>query len=106
MVRMQDTDHRALAAGLLPVVLRAGALEMAYFRSDVAVERKNDDSPVTAADRDAEELITAALARLCPEIPVIGEEAASAGVAPETVIAGVVDGHDMGDLLMNCGPCP
>ena len=81
---MNDAEHRALAVALLPVVLRAGALELEYFRTDVAVERKNDDSPVTAADREAEELITTALTRLYPDIPVIGEEAVSAGQIPQT----------------------
>ena len=81
---MQDAEHRALAGGLLPAVLRAGAVELGYFRNGVAVETKRDDSPVTAADREAEELITAALARLRPDIPVIGEEAVSAGITPQT----------------------
>ncbi|MGI9411286.1 MAG: 3'(2'),5'-bisphosphate nucleotidase CysQ [Hyphomicrobiaceae bacterium] len=80
---MQDSEHRQLAAGVLPIVLSAGAVVMSYFQSSTAVETKADASPVTAADREAEELIAAGLARLQPDIPVIGEEAASLGKLPK-----------------------
>lgn len=81
---MRNDEHRALAAALLPVVLRAGAVEMEHFHNDVVVEKKRDDSPVTVADREAEEIITQALSELHPQIPVVGEEAVSAGILPET----------------------
>ena len=79
---MQDSEHRQLAAGVLPIVLRAGAVVMSYFQAATTVETKADASPVTAADREAEEVIEAGLARLQPDIPVIGEEAASLGNLP------------------------
>lgn len=79
---MRDAEHKTLAENVLPVVLRAGAAEMRHFRQGVDVETKNDDTPVTAADREAEDLITAALAELHPDIPVVGEEAASVGQLP------------------------
>lgn len=79
---MQDKDFRALAESLLPVVLRAGAIELAHFHSALDVETKPDASPVTAADREAEAVIEQALAEICPDIPVIGEEAASEGRLP------------------------
>jgi 3'(2'), 5'-bisphosphate nucleotidase len=72
----------ALADALLPAVLEAGALEMRYFRNGVAVHSKSDLSPVTAADREAEAIILAALHTITPHIPVIAEEAASAGNIP------------------------
>jgi len=80
---MQDDAHKALAEALLPVVLRAGAIELDYFRNGVEVETKDDNSPVTAADREAEAVIDEALARICPDIPIIGEEAASEGRLPQ-----------------------
>jgi 3'(2'), 5'-bisphosphate nucleotidase len=49
----------------------------------VAVERKADESPVTAADRQAEEIILEGLARLAPGVPVIAEEAVTAGHVPD-----------------------
>lgn len=68
---------------LVPTIWEAGALVMRVYASDFLVESKSDDSPVTQADQLAEELITQALHRLTPEIPVVGEEAASAGYMPE-----------------------
>lgn len=70
---------RGLAAALLSPILAAGRIEIAYQRSGVAVERKADRSPVTAADREAEAVLVAALAAIAPGIPVVAEEAAAAG---------------------------
>jgi 3'(2'), 5'-bisphosphate nucleotidase len=75
-------EFAALADALLPAVLEAGALELRYFRNGVAVDHKSDQSPVTAADREAEAIIVAALQRIAPNIPVVAEEAASAGIFP------------------------
>jgi histidinol phosphatase-like enzyme (inositol monophosphatase family) len=52
----------------------AGRLTLEYFRRDVAVERKLDSSPVTAADRGAEELLRARLADAFPGDGILGEE--------------------------------
>jgi 3'(2'), 5'-bisphosphate nucleotidase len=73
---------KALAEGLLSVALAVGRLQMSYFRAGVAVETKADDSPVTVADRRSEEIILEALARLAPGVPVIAEEAVTAGRIP------------------------
>ncbi|MEM8973552.1 MAG: 3'(2'),5'-bisphosphate nucleotidase CysQ [Pseudomonadota bacterium] len=81
---MTDAEHFELASALLPVVLQAGQIELGYFGSNVEIASKSDSSPVTAADQEAEEIITQALADICPDIPVIGEEAASAGQVPIT----------------------
>lgn len=71
-----------LAEALLPAVLAAGRIEMAHFADGVTVEQKSDNSPVSIADREAEEIIVAALTELVPSIPVIAEEAASEGRLP------------------------
>jgi 3'(2'), 5'-bisphosphate nucleotidase len=65
---------------LVPIMQAAGAVVMRVYRSDFDVTTKTDDSPVTQADQMAEDLITRALTELTPEIPVVGEEAASAGL--------------------------
>jgi 3'(2'), 5'-bisphosphate nucleotidase len=75
-------EFAALADALLSAVLKAGNLEMRYFRNNVAVDLKSDSSPVTAADREAEAIIVAALQRAAPGIPIVAEEAASAGRIP------------------------
>ena len=73
-----DIDHTALAEALLPAVLAAGRLEMGYFTGGVAVESKAD-CPVTAADREAEAILVAALHEAAPGVPVVAEEAAAGG---------------------------
>jgi myo-inositol-1(or 4)-monophosphatase len=52
----------------------AGRLTLEYFRSDLEVERKADASPVTVADRRAEELLRATLASTFPDDGILGEE--------------------------------
>jgi len=53
----------------------AGRLVMEHFRrSDLAVERKEDDSPVTVADRGAEEHLRRCIAEAFPEDGIFGEE--------------------------------
>ncbi len=53
----------------------AGRLTLEYFRrDDLAVERKEDDSPVTVADRKAEELLRQTIAAAFPDDAILGEE--------------------------------
>ena len=80
---MADIDHLRLANGLLPAVLEAGRIEMQYYDSDLKVEHKDDKSPVTQADREAEVVLLRALADLMPDIPVVAEEQVAAGCIPE-----------------------
>jgi 3'(2'), 5'-bisphosphate nucleotidase len=80
---MQASEMRGLAEGLLEVAQAAARALMAHFGTGVEVERKADHSPVTAADRQAEEIILAGLARLAPGIPVIAEEEVAAGRIPD-----------------------
>ncbi|MCX5480946.1 3'(2'),5'-bisphosphate nucleotidase CysQ [Kaistia geumhonensis] len=77
----------ALAEALVPTVLAAGAAVMEIYRRDFAVETKGDASPVTEADKLAEAIILADLARLAPEIPVVAEESCAAGVIPDVADA-------------------
>lgn len=79
---MSAFDHEQLAEALLPAVLEAGAIEMRHYEAGVAVESKADASPVTAADREAEAVLLAALARAAPGLPVVAEEAVSQGRIP------------------------
>ena len=54
----------------------AGAAIMSVYARDFSVERKADRSPVTEADRAADRVICARLARLRPALPVLSEESA------------------------------
>jgi 3'(2'), 5'-bisphosphate nucleotidase len=73
----QPTDFaRALAA----CTLRAGEIIMRHYSAEtIEQRRKEDHSPVTAADEDAERYILGQLARIAPAVPVIAEEEAAAG---------------------------
>lgn len=62
----------------------AGAREvMRVYGTDFAVERKADESPVSAADRLAEEAILTRLSAAMPEVPVVAEESYADGRVPE-----------------------
>ena len=55
--------------------IEAGAVTMRYFRSpSLAVDAKPDKSPVTNADKEAEELLREHIAREYPEDGIVGEE--------------------------------
>ncbi len=45
-----------------------------HFRSGVLVERKDDESPVTRSDREAEQALRQAIAETFPEDGILGEE--------------------------------
>lgn len=59
------------------VAQKAGEAILEHYVQDIEFERKDDASPVTAADMAAHHLIVDALAELSPDIPVISEEHAS-----------------------------
>jgi len=58
----------------LDIAYEAGKLTLGYFGTRIAASSKGDGSPVTAADRAAEELIRARLQRAYPDHGVVGEE--------------------------------
>jgi histidinol-phosphatase len=80
-----DVARRAAEAG--------GAAAMAHFRAGVRVELKPDRSPVTAADRDAEAAILAAIRERFPAHAVLAEETgAHAGSVASRWIVDPLDG--------------
>ncbi len=62
---------------LCALVRAAGQAVMEVYAGSFTVDRKGDGSPVTEADRRAEEIILTGLERLAPEVPVVSEEAAA-----------------------------
>lgn len=83
---MTEIDSPLLDA-LTDLVSEAGHAILAVARSAVLdVREKADHSPVTAADRAAEAVILAGLARLLPGVPVVSEESVAA--APQPPLAG------------------
>ena len=72
------TDRDALVAAAEAALDAAGAAIRPYFRAGVAADDKSDASPVTIADRTAEQAMRAVLAERFPEHGIIGEEFAPA----------------------------
>ena len=67
---------------LEPIARAAGEAIMSIYSQPFAVEYKQDESPLTAADKGAHEVIVQALASLTPDIPVLSEES-----SPEVMAA-------------------
>lgn len=65
-----------LRHAVIGVARDAAAAILGIYDSEFAVEHKNDDSPLTAADLAAHRCIVDGLARLTPDIPVLSEESA------------------------------
>jgi len=71
-----------LLADMAEAAQEAGEAILQVVRRGFEVETKGDSSPVTEADRAAELIILAALARAAPGVPVIAEEEVAAGRIP------------------------
>jgi 3'(2'), 5'-bisphosphate nucleotidase len=68
------------ACALAEIAAKAGEIVMRHYAAEtVATRKKEDHSPVTAADEDAEKFILVELARAAPGIAIIAEEEAAAG---------------------------
>lgn len=87
---MKLDDDIALALRLADA---AGAAIRPYFRSDMPPERKEDATPVTLADRAAEEAMRRILKAEVPRDTVIGEEFGSeAGTSGRSWVLDPIDG--------------
>ena len=65
---------QGLISSVLALVEAAGQATLAYWQADVAVQTKADESPVTAADLAAHQILAQGLAELDSRIPVLSEE--------------------------------
>jgi 3'(2'), 5'-bisphosphate nucleotidase len=75
-------DQSGLLDELAEAAKEAGEAILTIVRRGFEIESKHDRSPVTEADRAAELVILAALARVAPGVPVIAEEEVAAGRIP------------------------
>src|ERR1700721_56273 len=71
-------DLASLARALMPIVERASTAIMQIYDGAFAVQRKDDNSPLTLADLESQRVIIEGLKRLTPEIPILSEESAAA----------------------------
>ncbi len=80
---MNETVHAhsasAMVKALAEIAYDAGNIILKHYVDEIVSKKKDDMSPVTAADEEAEKFILARLKHLAPDIPVIAEEEAAAG---------------------------
>jgi len=66
--------RREILEEAIGIALAAGEEVLEAYAAECAVQRKQDGSPVTEADRRSQEIICRGLARVAPEIPIVAEE--------------------------------
>lgn len=59
---------------IVAIALEAGRAIMEVYDGEIAVSRKEDDSPLTQADLAAHRVIDAGLSRFTPDVPILSEE--------------------------------
>ena len=70
------TDLRETA---IAIAQEAGQAIMQVYADGFEVQIKDDDSPVTAADLAANQVIELGLRQLTPDLPILSEESAQVG---------------------------
>lgn len=75
-------ELKVLHEALLDIVRDAGKCVMDVYATDFEVTDKSDNSPVTQADKKADEVIVGRLAALTPDIFIVSEESTEAGQRP------------------------
>lgn len=78
-------DPAAIGPVLAEIVEEAAAVILPFWRTEMQVLQKADESPVTEADRAGERLILQRLNERFPDIPVVSEEHASEFGAPDAI---------------------
>jgi len=76
------SDSQLLEA-MVGAAMEAGGAVQRIYLGGFSVHAKDDASPVTEADHEAEAIILEHLVRSAPQIPVVAEEAVSAGRVPQ-----------------------
>lgn len=67
-------DLQSLLDFTVSLAYRAGRITLGYFNTGLQPDFKPDDTPVTAADRAAEEFIRAEIKSMFPDHAILGEE--------------------------------
>lgn len=90
---MAKPSLKDLLAVAMDAAYLGGKRALSYYKTGVEVETKVDQSPVTRADREAEETIRAHITRHFPGHSIVGEELGSKdGHAPCRWIVDPIDG--------------
>lgn len=79
----------------LDAAWQAGRITLGYFQTGTRVERKADNTPVTIADREAEQTLRRLIHARWPDHALIGEEYGHAtGSAPDSGYTWIIDPID------------
>jgi histidinol phosphatase-like enzyme (inositol monophosphatase family) len=71
---MDQNELRGILDFASRIAEEAGKVTLQYFGSEISVDRKSDQSPVTIADRKAEETLRELISREFPDHGILGEE--------------------------------
>lgn len=91
---MTTPEHIELLQAAIDAAYEAGKITLSYFQSSaLTVETKTDQSPVTIADRSAEEYLRGHIRRRFPDHGILGEEfGEETGASPYRWILDPIDG--------------
>ena len=90
---MNERDLQRVLDFAVEAAHEAGAVTLRYFQAGVAHELKPDKTPVTVADRAAEELLRGRIAAAFPDHGIVGEELGEQrGPSPARWILDPIDG--------------
>lgn len=87
---MNDLEKRLAVA--LDITEAASHVSLSYFRNRPDIETKADQSPVTIADKETEDVIRNGLLQAFPDDAIFGEEFGQTGDGAEMWIVDPIDG--------------
>ena len=69
-----NSETSALLDFALDAAWQAGCVTLGYYQADIAVQRKDDNTPLTIADQQAEQKLREMITQQWPDHGIIGEE--------------------------------
>jgi myo-inositol-1(or 4)-monophosphatase len=87
-----EFDLDAIHSAAIEIARKGGNQTLNYFGNPIDIERKDDDSPVTVADREAEQLMRDEITSRFPEHGILGEEHGQ--IHPESRVQWILDPID------------
>lgn len=92
---LPDPSPDDLLAFALDAAWRAGRITLAHFQTGLTAERKADNTPVTIADREAEQVLRRLIHTQWPDHALIGEEyGQSTGAGGDSEYTWIIDPID------------
>lgn len=92
--RLNSMDQKKIIAVLKKLAVEAGEIILKVYETDFAVDYKEDDSPLTMADRQANEHIVQGLQENFPEYAILSEELKDDGSRRDNDYCFIVDPLD------------